>query len=279
MLELNKIHQGDSAILLKQINDNSIDLTVTSPPYDNLRDYKGYSFDFETIAKELYRVTKEGGVVVWVVGDETKDFCESLSSFKQAIYFVEKCGFNLLDTMIYKKNGSPSPYPNMRRYALIFEYMFVFSKGKPKTFNPIKDRKNKSHGKINSGNTARQKDGTTKSSGSYLQKKYSIRTNIWTYDVGKNKDTKDVIALQHPARFPELLAKDHILTWSNPKEIILDPFAGSGTTLKMAKLNNRKYIGLEVSEEYCKIAQNRVSSLLPLAEQQEGGDGVNSSHQ
>jgi DNA modification methylase len=254
--------QGDCLGKMKTLEDKSIDLTVTSPPYDNLRDYKGYSFDFELIAKELYRITKEGGLVVWVVGDETKNFCESLTSFKQAIYFVDGCGFNLLDTMIYQKNGSPSPYPNMRRYALIFEYMFVFSKGKPKTFNPIKDRQNKSYGKINSGNTARQKDGTTKPSGSYLQKKHSIRTNIWIYDVGKNKDTKDAIALQHPARFPEKLAEDHIISWSNEGDTILDPFMGSGTTGKMAVINNRNFIGIELDESYCKLAEKRINEYL-----------------
>jgi site-specific DNA-methyltransferase (adenine-specific) len=160
--------------------------------------------------------------------------------------------------MIYQKNGAPSPYPGMMRYAPYFEYMFVFSKGKPKTFNPIKDRKNKSFGKINSGNTARQKDGSTKPTGSYIPKEFSIRPNVWTYDVGKNKDTKDEIALKHPARFPEMLAKDHILSWSNERDLILDPFLGSGTTAKMAKQLNRKFIGIEISEEYLKITKERL---------------------
>ena len=139
--------QGDSAKILKEIPSQSIDLCLTSPPYDDARDYNGYSFEFEVVAKELFRVIKNGGVLVWVVADQTKNFCETLTSFKQAIFFVENCGFNLLDTMIYQKNGAPSPYPGMMRYAPYFEYMFVFSQGKPKTFNPIKDRENKSYGK------------------------------------------------------------------------------------------------------------------------------------
>lgn len=258
-IELNKIYNNECVEgIRKYIKDESIDLTVTSPPYDNLRKYKGYSFDFEQTADELYRITKNGGIVVWIVGDETKNFCESLSSFKQAIYFVDNCGFNLLDTMIYKKIGSPSPYPNLKRYGSIFEYMFIFSKGKPKTFNPIRDRPNKSWGKLNSGNTARQKDGTTKSAGSYVPKQFGIRFNLWEYHVGKNKDTKDKIAMLHPARFPEKLAEDHILSWSNENDIVFDPFMGSGTTAKMALLNNRKYIGFEVSREYIEIANQRI---------------------
>ena len=256
-MEINKIYCGDSASLLKEIPDKFVDLTVTSPPYDNLRDYEGYNFDFHNIANQLFRITKEGGIVVWVVCDQTTDFSESLTSFEQAIYFVKRAGFKLLDTMIYQKKGSPSPYPNMRRYAPIFEYMFVFSKGKPKTFNPIKDRENKSFGKINSGNTARQKDGKTIQTGSYLQEQFSIRTNVWVYDVGKNKDTKDDV-LEHPARFPELLAKDHILTWTNEGDIVLDCFVGSGTTTKIAKQLYRNFIGIDISEKYCKMAEKRL---------------------
>jgi len=256
-MEINKIYCGDSASLLKEIPDKFVDLTVTSPPYDNLRDYEGYNFDFHNIANQLFRITKDGGIVVWVVCDQTIDFSETLTSFEQAIYFVKQVGFKLLDTMIYQKKGSPSPYPNMRRYAPIFEYMFVFSKGKPKTFNPIKDRENKSFGKINSGNTARQKDGKTIQTGSYLQEHFSIRTNVWVYDVGKNKDTKDDV-LEHPARFPELLAKDHILTWTKEGDVVLDCFVGSGTTTKIAKQLYRSFIGIDISEKYCKMAEKRL---------------------
>ena len=140
-MEINKIYNENCLDTMAMMPDGFVDLIVTSPPYDNLRDYKGYSFQFEEIAKELFRVTKTGGVVVWIVADETKKFCESLSSFKQAIFFVEHCGFNLLDTMIYHKSNYAPAYPTLRRYANTFEYMFILSKGKPKTFNPIQQEK------------------------------------------------------------------------------------------------------------------------------------------
>lgn len=262
MLSCNHIYQGNCLDFLRQIDDLSVDLTITSPPYDNMRQYEGYSFDFESIAREIYRVTKDGGVLVWVVGDETENFSESLTSFKQAIFMREQCGFNLLDTMIYRKNGGPSPYPGIMRYAPWFEFMFVFSKGKPKTFNPIKDKPTKSGGGIiNSGNTARQKDGTTKYVGDYVTESFTTRDNVWTYDVGKGKDTKDAIALDHPARFPEMLAYDHIISWSNENDLVMDPFCGSGTTCKMAKISKRKYIGMDLSKKYCDIARQRIRDI------------------
>jgi site-specific DNA-methyltransferase (adenine-specific) len=258
MLKLNTIFCGECSDLMKEIDSGSVNLTVTSPPYDDLRDYEGYDFDFPSIAKQLYRVTQDGGVVVWVVGDQTKNFCETLSSFKQAIFFVEECGFNLLDTMIYQKKGGPSPYPTMMRYAPWFEYMFVFSKGKPRIFNAIRDRENRSWGKANRGNTARQKDGSTKRTPDYVPEKFSIRNNIWLYDVGRNKDTKDKVAFEHPARFPEALARDHIITWSNEGDLVLDPMCGSGTTCKQAQKNGRNFIGIDISEKYCEIARARL---------------------
>ena len=248
--------------LRTHILDNSIDLTVTSPPYDDIRDYEGFNWNFKELAKELYKVTKQGGIAVWVVGDKTENFCETLSSFRQALYFVDNVGFNLLDTMIYKKKGGPSPYPNLKRYAPWFEYMFIFSKGKPKTFNPIKDKLTKSgKGEINSGSTARQKDGRTIKTGCYKTSKYKMRCNVWEYDVGKNKTTNDECAFKHPAMFPEKLAKDHIKSWSNEGDIVLDPFMGSGTTAKLAELLDRKWIGFEISEEYVDIAYKRVGKV------------------
>jgi len=248
----NKIIQGDCLEKMKTLEDNSIDLTVTSPPYDNLRDYNGYTFDFEGIAKELYRVTKDGGVVVWVVGDATKDFCESMSSFKQAIYF-NSIGFNLLDTMIYFKQGVPPMYPDSRRYTQKFEYMFVFTKGRPKTWNPLKDKPNKYAGSIpNIG--MRQKDGSIRKRLNQVKpiKDFGLRDNVWEYQNGGKKMG------DHPAVFPEKLADDHILSWSNEGDTVLDPMAGSGTTLKMAKKNNRNYIGIEISEEYIEIIKERL---------------------
>ena len=269
MLELNKIHHGDCLELMKDIPDNIIDLTVTSPPYDNLRTYNGYSFDFEGIAKELYRVTKLGGVVVWVVGDATVNGSETLTSFKQALFFKE-IGFNVHDTMIYQKT---SPYPANVRYQQDFEYMFVFSKGKPKTFNPLQEMKSEKEvqkilkGRMNPGTkTYRNKDGTIKhldeSSRRRLikasKKITKNRSNIWKINAGYMISTKDKIAFEHPAIFPEQLAEDHILSWSNPGDIVFDPMAGAGTTCKMAMLNDRKYLGMEISKEYVDIANKRI---------------------
>ena len=246
---INKIIQGDCLEVMKDMPDNSVDLVVTSPPYDNLRDYKGYTFDFEGIAKELFRITKEGGVVVWVVGDATINGSETGTSFKQALYFKE-IGFNLHDTMIYAKQN-PIPLTH-NRYEQGFEYMFVLSKNKPKTFNPIMIKCNNS-GKNTERRTFYQSaDGkTSKGHKNINVKKEKQSSNIWI--IPTNSGTAN-----HPAQFPEKLAENHIKSWSNEGDIILDPMNGSGTTTKMAKLLKRNFIGIDVSEEYCKIAQERL---------------------
>ena len=237
---------------MARMDDNFIDLTVTSPPYDNLRTYNGYSFDFEKVAKELYRTTKEGGVVVWIVGDATVKGSETGTSFKQALYFKE-VGFNLHDTMIWNKGKFSAVGALKTRYAPVFEYMFVFTKGKIKTFNPIKDRENKTAGQRISGNI-RQQDGTMKPKSTIgkITAKFGQRFNIWNNapQQGKNK---------HPAQFPEQLANDHIISWSNERDLVYDPFMGSGTTAKMAIVNNRRYVGSEMSKEYCEIAKERIN--------------------
>lgn len=251
MLELNKTYNMDCLEGLKLLDDNSIDLTVTSPPYDNLRTYNGYSFDFENIAKELYRTTKDGGIVVWVVSDATVKGSETGTSFKQALFFKE-CGFNLHDTMIWVKDGGGAIGSN-KCYTQNFEYMFVFSKGTPKTINLIYDKPNLSFGIDKSGVGRRKIDGTKKIEKRKPAKEFSRRNNWWYISPQKGKE--------HPAVFPEQLANDHIISWSNENDIVLDPFMGSGTTAKMAKLNNRNYIGFEISKEYCDIAEERLKSI------------------
>ena len=240
-MELNKIYNMNCLDGLKLLPYNYIDLTITSPPYDNLRTYNGYSFDFENIAKELYRVTKEGGVVVWVVGDQTINGSETGTSFRQVLYFKE-IGFNIHDTMIYEKNSVTYPsHQKSSRYTQIYEFMFVLSKGKPNVVNLIIDKKNKWAGH--------------KDFGGKLKKpvpENSPRNNIWKFTTSFNDKTG------HPAVFPEQLANDHIITWSNENDIVMDIFMGSGTTGKMAVLNNRKYIGFEISKEYCEIAEKRI---------------------
>ena len=251
------LHLGDCLKVMKTLPGNSIDLTVTSPPYDNLRNYNGYCFDFEGIAKELYRVTKDGGVVVWVVGDATINGSETGTSFRQALYFKD-IGFNLHDTMIYQKNNFANPSSN--RYHQIFEFMFVLSKGKPKSFNPIKDRKNVCAGESNWGtNKARQKDGSFKERQKKIVSEYGMRYNIWEFMTSKGFATKDNFAYSHPAIFPEKVAYDHIFSWSNEGDTVLDCFLGSGTTGKVAKQLNRKFIGIEISQEYLDIAKRRIN--------------------
>ena len=256
-MELNKIYCMDCLDGLKQLEDECVDLTVTSPPYDNLRKYNGYSFDFENIAKELYRVTKKGGIVVWIVGDSTVKGSETGTSFKQALFFKE-IGFNLHDTMIYLSDKPPLTHP---RYEQKFEYMFVFSKGKPKTFNPIMEEC-KYYGSSKKASTFRHDGdnlGSIHISGNV--KKYKIKGNVWKYSTGYQKSTKDKIAFKHPAIFPEQLAYDHIISWSNENDVVMDIFMGSGTTAKMCKKANRNYIGFEISQEYCDIAEERLKNI------------------
>jgi site-specific DNA-methyltransferase (adenine-specific) len=257
-METNKIYNENCLETMSRMKDNFIDLTVTSPPYDNIRTYNGYEFDFKTIAKELYRVTKEGGVVVWIVGDATVKGSETGTSFRQALYFME-CGFKLHDTMIYKQNRVTFPHKNL--YHQCFEYMFILVKGKIKTANLIHDRKNKNFNPNNNktfDNTHREPNGKLIKKKSNPIKEYGARWSIWQYNTGKNKSTKDDIAFKHPAIFPEKLANDHIISWSNEGELVYDCFMGSGTTAKMSLLNNRKYIGSEISKEYVDIANKRL---------------------
>ena len=261
---IDKIIHGDSVKILRELEPNCIDLTITSPPYDDIRDYNGYNFNFEVlqnIIKELYRITKSGGVVVWVVGDATINGSETGSSFRQALKFME-AGFKLHDTMIYEKNTSSFPARHTgNRYTQIFEYMFVFCKDKIKTAHLICDKPNKWAGHTNWGkNTNRLKNGELQETSDIKPvPDFSPRNNIWKYNVGKGFNSKDKESHEHPAIFPEQLAEDHILSWSNEDDIVLDPFSGSGTTCKMAKKNKRKFIGVDISEEYCKLAEKIIA--------------------
>lgn len=246
--------------VLSTIESRSIDLVVTSPPYDDLRDYKkNFVWDytvFKKVAKQLYRVLKEGGVVVWVVGDSVMKGNKSLTSFKQALYF-HQTGFNMFDVIIYEKSGTGPPHKN--RYFNAFEYMFILSKGYPKTIHLIEDKPNKWANHTTFGNvTRREQDGSLTSKGKKTIKQFGIRTNIWRYNNGKGFSTKDKIAYNHPAIFPEKLVADHIVSWSNEGDIVLDPFCGSGTVAKIADKLNRQWIGIEISKEYCDIANKRL---------------------
>ena len=248
-----KIVCGDNIEIMKGMKSESVDLVVTSPPYDNLRDYNGYSFNFENTAKELFRVIKEGGVIVWIVGDRIKNGSETLIPFHQGIYF-KKIGFRVHDIMIYQKDVMP--FPESNRYNQCFEYMFVFSKGRPNTFNPIKEQ-TKGY-KSSKTSTTRNKDGSVSRLKYKQGKRERNRFNLWFYNVGYMKSTDYKDAFKHPAIFPEKLAYDHIFSWSNENNIVLDPFLGSGTTSVAAERLGRNSIGIEMSKEYCKLSYERL---------------------
>jgi len=260
MLEIDKVFCGDSALVLKDFPNECIDLVVTSPPYSDLRQYNGFTFNFEAIATQLWRVMKVGGVIVWVVGDKTINGSESGESFREALFF-KSLGFNIHDTMVYEKKGFANPSNN--RYHQTFEYMFVFSKGKPKTFNPIKDRKNKWIGGPWGKRTVRNAKGDLIIRDTIETKEeYGMRFNIWTYHPGALLCNFDKLKVGHPATFPDALAHDMIISWSNENDVILDVFAGSGTTLKEAVILKRNFVGIEISQEYCDLINERLKPYL-----------------
>jgi DNA modification methylase len=257
---INKTHNENCIDTMKKMIDEKlfVDMVITSPPYDEARDYKGYDFDFETIALHLYRILKDGGVLVWVVNDTTKDGDESCTSFRQALYF-KAIGFKLWDTMIYNKPSTP--FPQKVRYNQSFEYMFVFSKGKVKTFNPIL-KKNISSGTVKKFQTVRNKKGElVKSNMTGEIKEYGMDSNVWYIPNGYMKSSKDKIAYKHPAIFPEELVERHIKSWSNEGDLIYDCFMGSGTVAKVCIQLNRNYIGSEMSNEYCEIIKERIKDM------------------
>lgn len=257
---------------MKTLEDEVIDLCVTSPPYDDLRSYNdSSSWNFETfkeVAQQLHRVMKTGGVVVWVVGDATVKGSETGSSFRQCLHFMD-LGFVLHDTMIYEKNGSPFPARrDGNRYSQVFEYMFVLSKKtKPKTANLLCDKPNRWAGYTHFGKgTIRTKDGSLVERNIKPIPEFSPRNNIWKYNTGKNYSSKDDAAFEHPAIFPEALARDHILTWSNEDDLVLDPFMGAGTTAVCCIETNRKYVGFEVDENYYDVCNRRIAQHVTVTE-------------
>jgi site-specific DNA-methyltransferase (adenine-specific) len=257
-MEKNKIYNENCLDTMINMPNEYIDLIVTSPPYDNLRKYHGYSFDFDKISEELFRVLKVGGVLVWIVADSTMNGSESGNSFRQALHFKDKIGFNLHDTMVFAKNN-PIPL-NHNRYEQTFEYMFVFSKGKPKTFNPILEKTK--YGGVTASKTRsfyqKNEDNTPT-----LQNKIGvisdtkIKGNIWYYTVGSTQ-TKGI---KHPAQFPEQLSTDHILSWSNEGDLVYDPFIGSGTTAVSAIKNKRNFIGSEISKDFYDLTNQRINQI------------------
>lgn len=241
---------GDCLELMKDISDKSIDLVITSPPYDDLRNYNS-KVDFKAVAQELYRIIKDGGVIVWNVNDKIKNGSKSLTSFRQALLFYE-IGFNVNDVMIWKKTN-PMPQVKQPRYNQCFEYMFIFSKGKPKTFNPIMVDC-KSAGKEYKSTCKKITKGKERTYKEFNINKQKIDNNIWEFAVAQNKT-------KHPAVFPLELPSRHIQSWSNEGDVVLDPFMGSGTTGIACKNLNRNFIGIELDENYFNIAKERIKRL------------------
>jgi site-specific DNA-methyltransferase (adenine-specific) len=252
-------HQGDCLEVLATLPEESVQTCVTSPPYDNLRTYQGFEWDFENTARELYRVMCKGGVAAWNVGDSVVDGSETLTSAKQKIFFVEQCGFRLHDTMIYEKCNFS--HPEKTRYHQVFEYVFILSKGAPRCFNPICDKPNSTAGAVgNFGvNTFTERDGSKSERTKKLKAEFGMRGNVWK---GKTAGQETVCAeLLHPAQMPEWLARDLVKSWSNEGDLVLDPFSGSGTTLAVAKSLGRKALGIELSAKYCELARRRVEAI------------------
>lgn len=242
-----KVICGDSVAVLKSLPDESIDSIVTSPPYDNLRTYGGHSWDFKGTAKEIGRVLKPGAVCCWVVGDAMIKGSESLTSFKQAIFFKEQVGLLIHDTMIYEKGNFSSPSSN--RYHQTFEYIFILSKGNLACFNPIKDKVNIWAGTGTFGkNTIREVSGEMTLRKRNIITDYGMRGNVWR---GKTRGQEEMcIASIHPAMMPKWLARDLILSWSNKGDTVLDFFAGSGTVGHEAKKLDRSVILSDINPEY-----------------------------
>jgi len=258
-VKLNSVYHADCVAFMESMEPESVDLTVTSPPYDELRNYNGYHFDFENIARGLFRVTKRGGVVVWVVGDKIKNGDRTLTSFKQALFF-QSVGFNVHDVMIYKKKNTP--FMRTNAYTNCYEFMFVFSKGSPKTFNPLKTKTARQGFEMMPFNKGA--DGVNRKTLGEL-KSEKTKTNIWEYATGLGGTTSDRIAFKHPAVYPEKLAEDHIISWTNPGDVVFDPMCGSGTTCKMALKNNRSLMGCDISKEYVDLTNERLSKAIQRA--------------
>lgn len=256
MIETGRIYHENCIETLRRMTEDLLDMTITSPPYDDLRDYNGYHFPVEEISELLFEKTKPGGVVIWVVGDRTVNGSETLTSFQHALTF-KSAGFKVHDTMIYAKNN-PIPSDCGKRYRQCFEYMFCFSKGQPKTFNPItqaiKQEKAFKSFRIT-------KVGRNDLAHDHIAPKERKVNNIFFYNVGTSS-SRDKIAFEHPAIFPERLVMDQISTWTDEGNLVYDCFMGSGTTAKAAHLLNRKWVGSEISDEYTRIAEDRLRPYL-----------------
>lgn len=256
---LNKIINEDCVEGMKKIPDESIDLVVTSPPYDNLRSYQGYEFDLHKTGEQIHRVLKEGGICAMVIQDQTKDFGKSLTSFRTILDWCDSYGFKLFENVIYRKHGTEGAWWK-QRFRVDHEYIPIFLKGKkPQYFNkePLKIP-SKHGGKTMTGSGNRKTDGKTTKTVTREINLTKCRGTVWDY---LNAGDKDKLKREHPAVFPDKIPYDIINCFCPEEGIVLDPFIGSGSTAVQAKLLNRSYIGFDISKEYCKLAEKRLKTV------------------
>lgn len=258
---LNSIICGDAADILKRIPSDSIDLVVTSPPYDDLRNYNGYSVDLHIVGTQLYRVLKNGGIVAMVIQDSTKNYGKSLTSFRTIVDWCDNIGFKLFETCIYHKNGTEGAWWK-NRFRVDHEYMPIFLKGdKPQYFNkePLKIP-SKHGGKVMSGSGNRRTDGTTTPIVRREINPMKCRGTVWDYLMAGDKNP---LKRKHPAVFPDKIPFDFIQCFCPEEGVVLDPFVGCGSTAVMAKVLDRNYIGIDISKEYCDLAEERIKKDVP----------------
>jgi len=264
---VNKIICGDCLEVMAEMPNGCIDCVVTSPPYDDLRKYNGYTFEFEPISSELFRIMGDGAVLVWIVSDATVRGSETGTSMKQALHF-KSIGLRLYDTMIWYKGVQTTPTEG--RYYAAWEFMFVFSKGLPSCVTLLCDRANVSAGSRRQSLRNCRKEKRVYGGKVFTTQPFGRRFNVWTVNPTCVKNN-------HPAVFPLQIAKDHIYSWSNNESVVIDPMCGSGTTCVAAKMLGRNYIGIDISEEYCQIARDRLNALdtgVPVAEARAGQMGL-----
>jgi len=255
-LPINKIICGDAIEIMKKFPSSSVDIVITSPPYDAVRDYKGFTFDLHATGREIHRVLKDGGVAVMVIQDQTKNFGKSLTSFKTIIDWCDSFGFKLFETVIYRKYGAEGAWWN-KRFRVDHEYIPVFLKGeRPRYFNKEHLKIPSKHGgKTMTGGGTRLTNGIRIATRSIKINPMKCRGTVWDYlTAGDGSRLKH----QHPATFPNQLPYDFISCFAPKNGVVLDPFVGSGTTTVAAKNLGYKYIGIDIAPEYCAIAEKRM---------------------
>ena len=257
-IQVNKIICEDNITYLKTLPDECIDFVITSPPYDALRDYNGYKLDLHGLGVELLRVLKDGGICVMVIQDSTRDFAKSLTSFRTIVDWCDNIGFRLFECNIYNRQGTEGAWWK-KRFRVDHEYMPIFLKGKrPQYFDKENIKIPSKHGgKIMTGANIRTKNGQT---GSRKVKINPTKCPGTVMTFGNTCGGESKLKSKHPAVFPNMLAYDMIECFCPEDGTVLDPFNGSGTTTLAAKCLGRNYIGIDVSEEYNKIARERLET-------------------